>query len=196
MKILCIGDSLTEGDYGIYGKSGIANVREKNYPYFLSLITGAEILNRGWCGARAPYALQQYKEKVRTVDKLDDVDKVIIMLGSNGGLTAFRDSEDNAAYDELVRLIQSDCPNAVIYLCPPPHITAGLSVEAVVHVNAVAQGRTFARRYAAEHGLRLIPTDKIPKFTEENEYIYQPNDGCHFSEKGYRVLASFIADNL
>ena len=25
--ICCLGDSLTEGDYGIFGKSGIANVQ-------------------------------------------------------------------------------------------------------------------------------------------------------------------------
>ena len=30
--ICCIGDSLTEGDYGMYGVTGVANVHEKNYP--------------------------------------------------------------------------------------------------------------------------------------------------------------------
>ena len=32
--ICCLGDSLTEGDYGIFGKSGIANVKTDNYPCF------------------------------------------------------------------------------------------------------------------------------------------------------------------
>ena len=196
MKILCIGDSLTEGDYGIYGKSCIANVHEENYPAFLSRLTGAEVLNRGRCGVRASGMLRVYREEVRGRDRLDDVDAVIVMLGSNGGLTAFRDSEENDAYDELVRLLRKDCPRAEIFLCPPPHITEGLTVEAMLHVNTIRQGRTFVRRYARDNGYRLIPTDAIPEFTAENEYLYQPNDGCHFSESGYRVLAEFIAGHL
>ena len=51
MKVICcLGDSLTEGDYGIFGKSGIANVQPENYPYFLSKITGWEVRNFGKCG--------------------------------------------------------------------------------------------------------------------------------------------------
>lgn len=42
---MCIGDSLTEGDYGVYGKSGIANVCEKNYPYFLSQMLNVPVIN-------------------------------------------------------------------------------------------------------------------------------------------------------
>lgn len=196
MKILCIGDSLTEGDYGIYGKSGIANVQRENYPAILSRLTGAEVLNRGRCGVRASGMLRVYREEVRGKDRLDDVNAVVVMLGSNGGLTAFRDSEENAAYDELIRLLREDCPGADVYLCPPPHITEGITVEAMLHVNGIRQGRTFVRRYARDNGCRLIPTDEIPEFTAANEYRYQPNDGCHFSAAGYRVLAAFIADHL
>lgn len=50
MVISCIGDSLTEGDYGVFGKRGIANVHKENYPYFLALLTGAEVHNFGKCG--------------------------------------------------------------------------------------------------------------------------------------------------
>ena len=39
MKIACIGDSLTEGDYGVSGKVGIANVHKENYPSFLAKMT-------------------------------------------------------------------------------------------------------------------------------------------------------------
>ncbi len=34
MRICCLGDSLTEGDYGVFGKRGIANVHAENYPFF------------------------------------------------------------------------------------------------------------------------------------------------------------------
>lgn len=196
MKVLCIGDSLTEGDYGIYGKTCIANVHEENYPTFLARLTGAEVLNRGRCGVRASGMLRIYQEEIRTKDRLDDVDAAVIMLGTNGGLTAFKDSDENAAYDALVRMIRADCPRARVYLCPPPHITEGMAPEMILHVHSVRQGRTFVRRYARDNGYTLIPTDEIPEFTALNEYLYQPNDGCHFSEAGYRVLAAFIADRI
>ena len=48
--IICIGDSLTEGDYGIKGKSGIVNVQPKGYPYFLEKMLDCEARNYGKCG--------------------------------------------------------------------------------------------------------------------------------------------------
>lgn len=50
MKIVCIGDSLTEGDYGVFGKSGIADVRSKNYPFFLAQSAKAAVINHGHYG--------------------------------------------------------------------------------------------------------------------------------------------------
>ncbi len=53
MKIICMGDSLTEGDYGLPGQSGIANVQPESYPYFLAKHTGWTVVNAGHCGYRA-----------------------------------------------------------------------------------------------------------------------------------------------
>ncbi|MCR5041969.1 MAG: SGNH/GDSL hydrolase family protein [Clostridia bacterium] len=196
MKILCLGDSLTEGDYGLYGKHGIANVQKESYPYFLSLLTDAQVINGGRCGARASSELRYYKTELREHHDFSSVDAVMIMLGSNGGLTAFSDSDENAAYGELVDLVRADCPAARVYLCPPPHITRGITPEAMLQANVVSEARTFVRRFASQRGLPVIPTDRIPEFTDENEFIYQPNDGCHFSKKGYMVLAAFIAAHI
>ena len=41
--ICCIGDSLTEGDYGILGKTGIANVQPLNYPFFIGQMAEREV---------------------------------------------------------------------------------------------------------------------------------------------------------
>ena len=51
--ICCIGDSLTAGDYGVLNMTGVANVQEKNYPYFLKQLTKCEVRNYGYCGAKA-----------------------------------------------------------------------------------------------------------------------------------------------
>lgn len=53
MKIICMGDSLTEGDYGLPGQSGIANIQPESYPYFLAKHTGWTVVNAGRCGYRA-----------------------------------------------------------------------------------------------------------------------------------------------
>ena len=61
MIICCLGDSLTEGDYGIKGKTCIANVHEKNYPYFLAKLVNAEVRNFGKCGFTSSLYLNYYK---------------------------------------------------------------------------------------------------------------------------------------
>lgn len=45
--ICCIGDSLTEGDYGISGCTGIPNVKTENYPYFLEKEVNCTVINYG-----------------------------------------------------------------------------------------------------------------------------------------------------
>ena len=42
--ILCIGDSLTEGDYGSEPE-GTANVHPEGYPYFLEKYLGVTAIN-------------------------------------------------------------------------------------------------------------------------------------------------------
>ena len=44
--ILCIGDSLTEGDYGSEPE-GTANVHPEGYPYFLEKYLGVTAINAG-----------------------------------------------------------------------------------------------------------------------------------------------------
>lgn len=120
MKIACIGDSLTEGDYGVSGKVGIANVHKENYPYFLAKMTGDTVLNFGKCGARAGTYLSQY-EKLNP--DLSDVSLVLVMLGTNGGFDKDADTPDNRAFETLLARLHQDAPHARILLCTPPHVT-------------------------------------------------------------------------
>ena len=98
-KIVCIGDSLTEGDYGIFGKKGIKNVNEKNYPYYLAkLLPDTEILNCGVCGITPSKYLEHYKKGKTDVS---GADYVIIMLGTNGGLDDKEESQGDKDYDDI-----------------------------------------------------------------------------------------------
>ncbi len=193
MIIACIGDSLTEGDYGVFGKRGIADIRQENYPYFLSRITGAEVRNFGRCGHTASRYLQYYKEG--NVN-LAGADAVIIMLGTNGGFDKDADTQDNRDFALLVDLCKKDAPGAKIVLCTPPHVTENPEFSNCGYAPKVKKAVEFVRDYAQRNEMYLIDTANCPDFTAENEHIMQSNDGLHFVEAGYRTLAQFIAENL
>ncbi|MBR4235302.1 MAG: SGNH/GDSL hydrolase family protein [Clostridia bacterium] len=189
MIICCLGDSLTEGDYGIKGKSGIANVQKESYPYFLAEMTGAEVRNFGKCGYRSTGFLAFYKAgNVR----VSDADKVLIMLGTNGGQTPEGDSPDDVAYKELIALIQADAPQAEIYLITPPNATVNPEYSNCGYMPQVKAAQKFVRGLAAELGLKLIDLGSSPSFTPETESRMQPNDGLHFGREGYKTMAEEI----
>ena len=191
--ICCLGDSLTEGDYGVFGASGIANVQPKGYPWFLQQLTGNTVKNFGKCGYRTSDFLRYYREG--NVE-LTGADTVIIMLGTNGGLDPERDTVDNDAFRQLLALCRQDAPEAKIYLCTPPHVTSDPRWSNCGYAPQVEKAVAFVRLLAAETATSIIETALCPDFTAENEDIMQPNDGLHFGETGYETLANFIAKAL
>lgn len=191
--IVCIGDSLTEGDYGIKGKRGIGNVQEKGYPYFLERILDCEARNFGKCGYTSVSYLKFYKEgKVR----LCGADCIVVMLGTNGALDLDADTQGNKDYHELISLLRHDAPSAKIYLCTPPHVTSNPEYSNCGYAEQVEKAVKWVRAYAEREGIALIDTANAPAFTAENEHIMQPNDGLHFGEEGYKALAEFIAEHI
>lgn len=193
MKIICIGDSLTQGDYGVFGKSGIANVHEKNYPYFLQKLTKAEVVNYGKCGLNSTSYLEYFKNNAVYVG---GADYIIIMLGSNGGLDSERNTQANYDYDELIKLCRIGEPNAQIVLCTPPHATVNPNMSNCGYRAQVESAVGFVRKYAKMNDIPLIDLANCGDFTDETEHIMQPNDGLHFSEIGYQKMAEYIYDSL
>lgn len=193
MVICCIGDSLTEGDYGIKGKTGIANVREKGYPYFLAQLTKAEVRNFGKCGWRSSDMLKYYREG--GLD-LSGADKIIVMLGTNGGQDPDGDSPDNAAYIELVNAVRAEQSQARVYLCTPPHVTENPAYSNCGYAKIVDDAQRFVRKICPQLGATLIDIGASKRITRDTEDELQANDGLHFVEAGYRVLAREIADGI
>ena len=193
MKIYCIGDSLTEGDYGIFGKRCIANIHKENYPYFLSLITGADVVNCGRCGITATGYLDYYIDGNVI---LENADKIIVILGTNGGLDGNEETQGNKDYDRLIKLFRKDAPEAEIIICTPPHVTTDPGMSGCGCEEKVQKAVAFVRKYAAEKEIKLIDLQSRPEFTAETEKVYQANDGVHFVEAGYKKLAEIIAENI
>ena len=145
--ICCLGDSLTEGDYGIFGASGIANVQPEGYPYFLEKITGCHVRNFGKSGYNSTSYLAHYR--AGNVD-LSGADKVIIMLGTNGGLDPQREVPGNQDFRDLLALCRRDAPEATIYLCTPPHVTVNPLWSNCGYAPQVEKAVAFVRDLAAE----------------------------------------------
>lgn len=195
MKIVCLGDSLTEGDYGVLGKSGIANVQTENYPYFLAKSTGAEVVNYGKCGFTSTSYLEFYKSGAVDVT---GADIIIIMLGTNGGQKPDLDCDvpGNADYKEIVELCKKDAPNAKIVLCTPPHATENPEMSNCGYAGQVKEAVEFVRMFADKYGYDMIDVANCPDFTSESEQVMQPNDGLHFGKDGYQALAAYIERGL
>lgn len=193
MKIACLGDSLTEGDYGVYKKTCIANVREKNYPYFLGKLLKCEVVNYGKCGFTASSYIEYYKNKNADVS---DANIVIIMLGTNGGLDDQVCTQGNKDYDELIHTVLKDAPNAKLFVCTPPHVTEDKEMSNYGNAEQVNKSVKFVRKYAEEHNIDCIDLADCKLLCADNEAVFQPNDGLHFSEAGYAVIAVMIKDAL
>ena len=191
--IICIGDSLTEGDYGVKGKRGIANVQPKGYPYFLEKMLDCEARNYGKCGFTSVNYLKFYKEG--TV-KMCGADAVVVMLGTNGNLDLASDCQGNKDYHELITLLKNDAPDAKLILCTPPHVTTNPEYSNCGYAEQVEKAVRFVRDYAKREGITLLDLAASDAFTAENEAVMQPNDGLHFGEVGYETLAGIIAEEL
>ena len=193
MIICCLGDSLTEGDYGIYGKRCIANVKSENYPYFLSALSGAEVRNYGKCGYNASMYLDYYNSGAVDVK---EAGIIIIMLGTNGGMDPDEDTNGNRDYTEIVKKCLNDAPGAKILLCTPPRATENPRMSNFGYAERVKKAAAFVRKTAAELDVGIIDLAESGLFTAENESVMQPNDGLHFSAAGYRTMAGYIYNFL
>ncbi len=193
MIISAIGDSLTEGDYGVFGKSGIANLQKENYPYFLSLLTKDEVRNFGNCGFTASAYLERY---LTGRWQVAGSDIIIVMLGTNGGFDPDGDTQCNRDYATLLQLLQKDAPGARIYLCTPPHVTENPYYSNCGFADRVATAVAFVRKFAKENNYPLIDVAACGLFTAENEHIMQANDGLHFTAEGYRTLAAYLYEQI
>lgn len=194
-NIVCIGDSLTEGDYGS-NPAGTMNVHAENYPYFLAEITGANVKNAGRCGYSAEL---YYNNQLSKVALSEETDLVLIMLGTNNGLTDTIDADTSATHYSsyaktqtgyYARIIETCMEKtngrAQVILMTPPVTTQRnrTSLETTVSV---------IKKFGEKYGLPVIDNYYACGITYENIGKYMPIDELHCGYTGYKLLANYIA---
>ncbi len=197
-NIVCIGDSLTEGDYGS-NPAGIMNVHAENYPYFLAELTGANVKNAGRCGYSAEL---YYNNQLSKVALSEETDIVLIMLGTNNGLTDTIDADTSAShyasyaktqtgyYARIVETcMERTNDRAQIILMTPPVTTQRnrSSLETTVSV---------IKKFGEKYGLPVIDNYYACGITYENIGSYMPIDELHCGYTGYKLLANYIASRI
>ncbi|WP_282671717.1 SGNH/GDSL hydrolase family protein [Lactococcus lactis] len=192
-----IGDSLTEGDYGSVG--GTINLQPLNYPYYFKAITGWTGTNFGKSG----FTTKNVWDKiVSTMDLSIKYNVVIIMLGTNAGLTDTLDvdcvgddytlyaSTQTGSYCKIIERIMLNCPTAQIFLCTPPYNDKTGKKEYIVDTGNVV------KKIAARYNLQLIDVYAGLGVNKLNKNVFLPIDRLHFGQYGYQKLGIFFASQI
>lgn len=189
LKIACLGDSLTEGDYGPITSYG--GRRFQNYPYYLAHLTGAEVTNYGRCGASASsYYADHYK--VGDID-ISDSDVILVMLGTNQGLAGMMRKQ----YKTLIQtLLEDKKPGAKLILITPPSATTDSNKINYGYYDNVLSANASVIALAKEKGLIYFDALKDSPIQPEVEDQYQDFDGLHMNAAGYLAFAEYIAAEL
>ena len=109
-KILCIGDSLTDGFFNERGGSRLI-IRSRSYPTKLQQLTGIECVNYGYAG----YTSQQWYNAFQN-DDLSGYDACIIQLGVNDELNSVSEVDMDSALTSIINKIKTENSGIKIFV--------------------------------------------------------------------------------
>lgn len=203
-KVLCIGDSLTEGHYDSH--------HVPTYPEFFADITGLDVTNEG----RSGYTAKQWWDEVGANYDFSGFDAYIIWLGTNGGLTdtlatdvtayeSYTDYADTNTgnYCKIISKIIAQNSNAKIYLGSIYYGGTNVGIT-----NKVIYEIAELERYEDNIiGVCNNDDDELKKNIENpsaRDLAMHPYDGLHFGRVGnlyvayhyVRRIRELINDNM
>ena len=202
--ILCIGDSLTEGDYGSE-PSGTMNVQSENYPFFMQKYLDCEVSNQGKCGY-TPIAY--WNNQIKKINfKSINPQIVVIMLGTNGAMTDTLESDvdvyddyneyadtGTGDYCKIIEYVNEQLNGKVqIVLCTCPFVDSSRRPGNAYNVD---NANVVIPKIADKYNLPLIDVQKELGLSKLNTKMFQPIDGLHFGRFGYSRLGTFIGSKI
>lgn len=206
-NILCVGDSLTEGDYGSYPE-GTANVHSKNYPYFMGKMLNVNVTNKGACGT---YPRWWWNHKDR-IDTSIQYDCIFFFLGTNFGLTDTIEADTSASsyenyadtetgrYCSMIEWLKENIPTAKIFLISFPHNYRP--------IDWFTKNNAILKKIANKYNLPVVDMTVNVPFSKYNGDIYRPvgfdasgtddkqlYGNLHFGKLGYLAFAEHLIRN-
>lgn len=176
-KILCIGDSLTEGrcEYKVDGTNKEFTATDYSYPTFLKAFTGRDVTNAGDAGETT---VSWYN--IHQNDDLSGHDACIIALGRNDYVPDDRETTDEQRIEAL---------NAIITKVKTenPQITIFLSTLINYYVGDGADGMNAVIRSVAESvdGVHLVDISTY------GQMVAGVDNYSHCTAVGYATLAEY-----
>ncbi len=209
-KIVCMGDSITEGfglgdDKSAFYPSALNEYLGKNYTVYNKGVTGSCVINTEYNGIAMglPYMMQErYSEALKLSG-----DIYIIMLGTNDASDGFCPETGQKApnqnmilhknlfvpcYQKIIDDIKASAPNASVFLVSPIPIMNCIWPK---HKEPyLARLIPLIKKLARENNLHYIDLHKEFLLLPEDQLnkMYQ-SDGLHPNILGAQVIASLIA---
>lgn len=121
---------------------------------------------------------------------------MLLMLGTNDGLT-LTDNSNRDSYRQLLTALRAEMkPDALLILITPPHATENPDRVNYGYAAAVENARSEVLAIAAEENLPVIDAYADSPIQAENEAVYQNVDGLHLNRAGYQAFAQYLAGAL
>ena len=178
-KLICLGDSITEGEYSQDGS-------ERLTPRLRSALPGWTVRNAGIQGDHAHDALARLTRDVLC----HNPDRVLILLGANDA--AFHKLVSLSAYlESLTRIVSGVTPQKAILITPSPVDEARMFCRSN---SVMAQYAGAVRSVAFDTGCRCI--DLFTAMLATPHYPDFLSDGVHFTEAGYVFLAELVLSSI
>lgn len=196
-NVLCIGDSLTKGQY--WGGDSPINIKE-TYPFYLGKMLNANVTNSGVSGITT---LNWY-ENESSKYIYSDYDTFIVFLGTNGGLTDTLDDDvvgtnyeeyadtNTGCYCKIIEKIKNQNPNAFIILINL-YSTSGSETASLDNSNITIN------KIAEKYNLKVIDiknTELGDRYNTLYHPQYQGSSNIHFGKIGNLELAKLVNDNI
>ena len=169
-KILCIGDSLTAGqfDYKENGTIKEFNDPDYSYPAFLKALTGRDITNAGDAGETTVSWYELHGQ-----EDFSGHDACIIMLGRNDYVSGRETtSEERAtAFANIIAKVRADNPQITIFVATLINYYTGSGADSMnADIRAAATANNCYLLDIAAYGRMVLSDDAYSHCTAEGYY--------------------------
>lgn len=203
-KVACYGDSIM---YGLTDQAGTRS--PNNWVKVLGDITGAIIDNQAMVGTtmststpadHPEYANLSFFNRSKSVD-WTQYDALILAYGINdksyGAPIIGADSTGfGFAYIASLNYVISANPSIRIILCTCTYGTTIDEYGPAPGYSTIRRNNDEIRNIAKTFNLPLIDFERMAGINSANIISLTWDNGCHFTDAGYKMLGEFAADNI